>query len=69
MLDVQRIHDELTYNTIPEWDSVAHMAMVAEIEASFDVMFDTEDILGMRTVGIIKSILGKYDVGFEDTHA
>lgn len=57
-----RITDELAYNTIPEWDSVAHMALVTEIETVFDIMLDTNDILELSSVGKAKEILLKYDV-------
>ena len=49
-IPLDRVTDDLAYNTISEWDSVGHMALVAEIETAFDVMFDTDDILGMSTV-------------------
>jgi len=64
-IPLERVTDDLAYNTIPEWDSVGHMALVAEIEGAFDVMFDTDDILGMSTVGKAREILGKYGVSFD----
>ncbi len=54
----------LQYNSIVEWDSVAHMALVAEIERVFDIMLDTDDIIDMSSVAKVKEILGKYDVKF-----
>jgi acyl carrier protein len=62
MLDREAITDDLKYNSIPEWDSVAHMALIAELEASYDVMLDTDDIVAMSSVGTIREILKKYDV-------
>ena len=41
------------------------MALVAEIEGAFDVMFDTDDILGMSTVAKAREILTKYGVTFD----
>ena len=32
------VKDDLRYNSIPEWDSIAHMTLVAELETVFDVM-------------------------------
>lgn len=58
------IVDDLQYNTIKEWDSVAHMSLVAALEEAFDVMLDTDDIIDMSSVGKAKEILGKYDVTF-----
>lgn len=61
-LSRDRINDELAYNTIPEWDSIAHMALVAAIERKFNIMFDTDDILGMSTVSVSRAILAKHGV-------
>jgi acyl carrier protein len=63
-IDRSRIVDDLTYNTIKEWDSIAHMAVVAEIEQAFDIMLDTNDIIDMSTVAKTREILGRYDVDF-----
>ncbi len=56
--------DRLQYNTIAEWDSIGHMALIAALELEFDIMLDTDDIIDMSSVGKAKEILGKYDVKF-----
>lgn len=60
-----RITSDLQYNEIPEWDSIAHMALVTELETRFDIMLDTNDIIDMSSVAIAKEILKKYGVLFE----
>jgi acyl carrier protein len=55
----------LEYRGIPEWDSVAHMQVVAEIEDAFDIMMEIDDVIGMSSFEITKGILAKYDVTFE----
>jgi acyl carrier protein len=64
-IPVERVTDDLAYNSLKEWDSVAHMALVVELESEFDVMFDTDDILGMSTVAKAREILtrlgGRFD--------
>jgi len=64
-IPLDRVTDDLAYNTLKEWDSVGHMLLVADLEGSFDVMFDTDDILGMSTVAKAREILGKYGVAFD----
>jgi len=59
------VTDGLAYNTIPEWDSTAHMALVATLEAEFDIMLDTDDIIAMSSVAEARKILGKYGVEFD----
>lgn len=54
------ITDELKYNEIDEWDSVAHMTLVGEIEDSFDIMLDTDDIIDMSSFAKAKEIVSKY---------
>ncbi|MFP8965840.1 acyl carrier protein [Pokkaliibacter sp. CJK22405] len=56
------ISDELAYNTIPAWDSTAHMILIAELEATYDVMLDTDDIIDMSSVAKAREILAKYGV-------
>jgi acyl carrier protein len=60
----ESITDELTYNSIAEWDSVAHMALVSEIDDQFDIMLDTEDVLDMSSFAKAKEILKKYGIEF-----
>jgi acyl carrier protein len=59
------VTDDLAYNMIPEWDSVAHMALVAEIDDQFDIMLDTDDVLDLSSFAKAKEILQKYDITFE----
>jgi acyl carrier protein len=59
------VTDDLAYNSITAWDSVGHMALVAEIEAAFDVMLETDDLLGMSSVGKAAEILVRYGVPFD----
>lgn len=59
-----QVTDELGYNQIPEWDSTAHMLLIAELEAQFDIMLETDDIIDMSSVAKAKEILAKYGVSF-----
>ena len=58
------IVDSLEYNTIPQWDSVAHMALIAALEEVFDIMMDTDDIIDMSSVAKSKEIIAKYNIMF-----
>jgi len=61
----ERVTDDLAYNTVKEWDSVGHMALVVEIEDAFEVMLDTDDILGMSSVAKAREILSRNGVSFD----
>ncbi len=64
-IPVGRVTDDLAYNAIKEWDSVGHMALVAALEGAFDIMLDTDDILGLSSVARAREILAKYGVVFD----
>jgi len=49
----------LRYAETPGWDSLAHMELVSSLEDRFDVMFETDDILGMRDLAAAIEILGR----------
>lgn len=58
------IVDSLEYNSIPQWDSIAHMTLIANLEDAYDIMLDTDDIIDMSTVAKARNILEKYGVTF-----
>ena len=53
---------DLKYQEIPQWDSVGHMSLIAALEEDFDIMFDTDDIIGFSSFEKGKEILKKYNV-------
>ncbi len=53
---------DLAYASIAQWDSIAHMVLVSDIELQFDIMLDTDDIIDMSSVAKVIEILAKYDV-------
>ena len=63
-IELATVKDELTYNTIEQWDSTAHMILIAELENQFNIMLDTDDIIDMSSVAKAREILAKYDVEF-----
>ena len=63
-INPEGIIDSLQYNSIPEWDSVAHMALIAQLEEVFDIMFDTDDIIALSSPEKAREILEKYDIEF-----
>jgi acyl carrier protein len=64
-IPVGQVEDDLAYNSIKEWDSVGHMALVAALEGAYDIMLNTDDILGLSSVARAREILVKYGVAFD----
>ena len=56
---------DLTYQSIPSWDSVGHMTLIAALEDAFDIMMDTEDIIDLSSYEKGKEILAKDEYGIE----
>ena len=44
-IDMELVKEGLEYQSIPQWDSVGHMGLIAAIEDAFDIMMDTDDII------------------------
>lgn len=53
----ESLNDSSSPNTIPQWDSLAAMHLVAEVEDVFNVELSTRDIMKMQSIGIVKSVL------------
>ncbi|WP_417940622.1 acyl carrier protein [Flavobacterium sp. RS13.1] len=62
-IPVETINEELKYQGIAEWDSMSHLVLVEELERTYNISIDMEDILDMGSVEKIKGILKKH--GFE----
>lgn len=54
------IHDGVSNTTLAEWDSVAHMELVLELESAYGVSVSPQDALDMTDVGAIKRLLLRY---------
>jgi acyl carrier protein len=46
----------------PHWDSIGHMALVAELEAQFGIMLETDDIVAMSSYAASIQVLRRYGV-------
>ena len=51
---------ELRYSEYPGWTSLGHMSLVAAIEAEFDIMFDTDDIIDMSSFDKSVELVSKH---------
>ena len=61
-IDVSSINDDLQYDRLRQWDSVAHMALIAAIEQAFDILIDTDDVIDMSSFAKAKEIVARYGV-------
>jgi acyl carrier protein len=54
--------DDLEYQSILEWDSVGHMGLIAEIEETFGIQIEADDVIDFSSYEKGKQILKKYDI-------
>lgn len=63
-ISVDAVNDELTYQSIPEWDSISHMVLISQLEEDFSVSIDTDDVIDLSSVAKGREILIKLGVNF-----
>lgn len=59
------LNEAFTFKSVPQWDSVAHLSLISELEDTFDIMFDSEDILHYGSYENGKKILEKMGIEIE----
>ncbi len=64
-IDESTDFNNLEYNSIEEWDSLGHMALVAELEDCFSITMETDDIVELSSFSKGQEILQKYGVSFD----
>ncbi|WP_228013282.1 acyl carrier protein [Vibrio sp. OPT18] len=57
-VSVNAVDDELAVGDIPEWDSLAHMRIIAALESDLGVVLDIEQTLDIEDVeDIVDAVL------------
>ena len=62
LIEESKVSDEMSRKTVKEWDSMAHLMLVSEIESAFEVTMDDDDIMEIQTVADIKKTLQKLGI-------
>jgi acyl carrier protein len=62
LIDESQISDGMSRKTVKEWDSMAHLMLVSELESAFEVTMDDDDIMKIQTVADIKKTLQKLGI-------
>lgn len=61
-LDQKNLNKDLKYNDIPEWDSIGHMTLMSNLEESFNINIETDDIVDFSSYKKGIEILKKYKI-------
>lgn len=59
LIDEYEINDKLSKKDVEDWDSMGHLMLINEVESTFGVFIDDEDVKKIKTVGDIKEVLRK----------
>lgn len=54
--------ENLKFQQIQEWDSVGHMDLVASLEDEFEIMFETDEIIGLNSYAKGIEVLRDHEV-------
>ena len=60
------LNEDFTFEKVSKWDSLTHLSLITALEDSFDVMFETNDILHFGGFLNGMKILEKYGVDFSE---
>jgi len=61
-IDATALGPDLKYESIEEWDSIGHMGLIAELEDSFDISMEMDDIIDFSSYEKGKEIIKKYNI-------
>ncbi len=61
-VDASVLNADFNVESVDNWDSITQLSLVTEIEDTFDIMLDTEDILEFKSYELGKTIVEKYGV-------
>ena len=57
---ISQINNELSLNSIKQWDSVNHLKLMIALEEEFEIKFTKDDIESMINLSIIESTVSSY---------
>lgn len=64
-VDGRELNEGFIFKDISNWDSFTHLTLISELEDTFEVMFESEDILHFGGYMNGMEILKRYGVDFE----
>ena len=56
---------DLRYQSIEDWDSIGHMALMSELEDAFDIIIKTEDLIQFESYIQGAEILTRYSIDLD----
>lgn len=54
--------NNLTYQSIPNWDSVGHMELIARLEDDFKISIEMDDVIDFNSYAKGMELISKYGI-------
>ncbi len=61
-LDKSKLKKDVKYNSVPKWDSVGHMNMIAKLEEAFKISMEMDDVIDFSSYKVGIKMLKKYKI-------
>ena len=61
-LNKSKLKKDVKYNSVPKWDSVGHMSMIAKLEEAFKISMEMDDIIDFSSYKVGIKMLNKYKI-------
>ncbi len=59
-VEVSELSENSTVGDFPQWDSVGHLSIISQVEESFDISFEPEEMMEMEDVkDIVEAVNSK----------
>lgn len=60
---MESLTDDLSFGSVPEWDSVNHISLMLALETAFDLSISDDDVIDLTSVGSIVSYVARMQRG------
>lgn len=50
----EEVSDDLAYGSLPGWDSLAHVSLMLQLEAEYDIEIDEDTMVELTSVAAIR---------------
>ncbi|MEK7185051.1 MAG: acyl carrier protein [Patescibacteria group bacterium] len=64
-IDRRNIDDRMSPDNTPSWDSFNAIMLIVELEKAAGSRFKTSDLMAVKNVGDIKSLLNRHNIEYE----
>lgn len=55
--ETEELYDEMSADNLEEWDSLASMSLVIQLEKKFAIKFEFDDVIQMDSLGSVKRVV------------